>query len=327
MKTFPKILFALVAILSLTASDKSINRAAFFPEASSGASLEIPRRIRFQIATVEEKAGARNIISEALVEGPPGTDFSVNLQDNQFKMNARFLTDLTGTERLKVRARLNTRRLYGRSERDLPLYEEETQSPSLDLGFDEGIVLLPFGRNGGDKLKIEITPAVSDQPVYLASGALAPLAIKILKQSPGGAISIQASKIPHNFEVEAALLEDDREVARGAANFLIEEAQELMLKPDGNARAEVVNHPMAINLTIDEYARTRPADIVGISFGLSLINKQNPDHRESIASNWAGAATLGGEMVYDLSDYYLETSGKRYKLRIRIKPAKGEILQ
>lgn len=326
MKTFPKILFALVALLSLTASDKSINRAAF-SEASSEALLASPRRIRFQIATVEEKAGARNVISEALVEGPPGTDFNVNLQGSRFKMNARFLTDVAGAERLKVRARLNTRRLYGYSERDLPLYEEDAQNQSLDLGYDEAIVLLPFGRNGGDKLKIEITPAVSDQPVYLASGELAPLAIKILKQSPGGAVSIQASKNPHNFEVEATLLEDDTEVARGAANFLIEEAQELILKPDNNARAEVANHPMAISLMIDEYARTRPADIIGISFGLSLINNQGPNRRESIASNWAGAATLGGELVYDISNYYLKTSGKRYKLRITVKPARGEILQ
>ncbi len=207
------------------------------------------------------------------------------------------------------------------------MYEEDAQNQSLDLGFDEAIVLLPFGRNGGDKLKIEITPAMSDQPVYLASGELAPLAIKILKQSPGGAVSIQASKIPHNFEAEATLLEDDTEVARGAANFLIEEAQELILKPDNSARAEVANHPLAINLMIDEYARTRPADIVGIRFGLSLIDNRNPDYRESIASDWAGAATLGGEMVYDISDYYLKSSGKKYKLRIRIKPAGGEILQ
>ena len=326
MKTFPKILFALAALLSLTASDGRVNQAAF-SEASSAAPAEGPRRIRYQIATVEEKAGARDIISEASVEGPPGTDFNVNLQGSRFKMSARFLTDVAGAGRLKVRTRLNTRRLYGYSERGLPLYEEDAQNQSLDLGFDEAIVLLPFGRNGGDKLKIEITPEVSDRPVYLASGALAPLAIKILKQSPGGAVSIQASKNPHNFEVEAALLEDDTEVARGAANFLIEEAQELTLKPDSNARAEVADHPMAINLMIDEYARTRPADIVGISFGLSLIDARNPARRESIASNWAGAAALGGELVYDISDYYLKTSGKRYKLRISVQPARGEILQ
>ena len=124
MKMFPKILFALVALVSLTASDSRVNRAAF-SEASSRASIESPRRIRFQIATVEEKAEARNVISEAIVEGPPGTDFNINLQGSRFKMNARFLTDLASTEMLKVRARLNTRRLYGYSERNLPLYEED----------------------------------------------------------------------------------------------------------------------------------------------------------------------------------------------------------
>ena len=109
MKMVTRFLFALVVPLLLTTSDQ--------------ASREQARRIRFQIATVEERAGARDVISEAVVEGPPGIDFTVSLQSNQFKMNARFMTDLVSADRLKVRARLNTRRLYGLSERDLPLYE------------------------------------------------------------------------------------------------------------------------------------------------------------------------------------------------------------
>ena len=294
---------------------------------SDQASRDQARRIRFQIATVEERAGAREVISEAVVEGPPGTDFTINLRGSRFKMNARFMTDLVSADRLKVRARLNTRRLYGMSERDLPLYEEDSQKQAIDLGFDEAIVLLPFGRNGGDKLKIEITPAMSDRPVFLASGEQAPLAINILKQSPGGAISIQASKIPHNFEVEALLTEDDREAARGAANFLIGEAQELMLAPNSRAGSQVAASPIAIKLLIDEYARTRPADLVGISFDLSAVNVQSGGRREAIVSGWAGSATLGGELVYDISDHYLKSSGKQYKLRIRIKPARGEILE
>ena len=313
MKTFTRFLFVPVVLLLLATSDH--------------ASRDEARRIRFQIATVEERTGARDIISEAVVEGPPGTDFTINLQGTQFKMNARFMTDLVSADRLKVRARLNTRRLYGVSERDLPLYEEDSQNQAIDLGFDEAIVLLPFGRNGGDKLKIEITPAISDQPVFLASGEQAPLAINILKQSPGGAISIQASKIPHNFEVEALLTEDDREAARGSANFLIEEAQELMLAPTGRASPDAAASPIAIKLSIDEYARTRPADLVGISFDLSVVEGQSAARREKIASGWSGSATLGDELVYDVSDYYLKSSGKRYKLRIRIKPARGEILQ
>jgi hypothetical protein len=322
MKIFTKILFVLVVLLLLTASERGFNKTAF-----SESAREQTRRIRFQIATVEEKAGAREVISEAVVEGPPGTDFTINLQGSKFKMNARFLTDLVSADKLKVRARLNTRRLYGYSERDLPLYEEDAQNQAIDLSFDEAIVLLPFGRNGGDKLKIEIAPAISDQPVYLASGAQAPLAIKIVKQSPGGAITIQASKIPHNFDVEATITEDDREVARGAASFIIEEAQELIIAPDPSASPEVARNPMAINLMIDEYARTRPVDLVGMSFDLSLVDKQSGARREAIASDWAGSATLGGELVYDISDYYLKSSGKKYSLKIKIKPARGEILQ
>ncbi|HJQ68847.1 MAG TPA: hypothetical protein VKA70_07735 [Blastocatellia bacterium] len=313
MKTFTRFLFVIVVLLLLATSDH--------------ASRDEARRIRFQIATVEERAGARYVISEAVVEGPPGTDFTVNLHDSRFKMDARFLTDLVTADRLKVRARLNTRRLYGMSERELPLYEEDSQNQAIDLGFDEGIVLLPFGRNGGDKLKIEITPAMSERPVFLASGEQAPLTIDILKQSPGGAVSIQASKIPHNFEVEAALTEDDREVARGAGVFLIEEAQELLLAPDSRASSRVADNPVAIKLLIDMYARTRPADQVGVSFDLAIVDARSGARREAIASSWAGIARLGGDMVYDISDYYLKSSGKRYKLRISIKPARGEILQ
>ncbi|HEX5732489.1 MAG TPA: hypothetical protein VF131_06615 [Blastocatellia bacterium] len=313
MKIFTRFLFVLILLLLLATSDH--------------ASRDEARRIRFQIATVEERAGARDVISEAIVEGPPGTDFTIDLQGSRFKMNARFMTNLVSADRLKVRARLNTRRLYGLSERDLPLYEEDSQKQAIDLGFDEAIVLLPFGRNGGDKLKIEITPAISDQPVFIASGEQAPLAIKILKQSPGGAISIQASKIPHNFEVEAVLTEDDREAARGSANFLIEEAQELMLAPTSGASSQVAANPLAIKLSINEYARTRPADLVGISFDLSVFDSQSGARRETIASGWAGSATLGDDLVYDISDHYLKSSGKQYKLRIRIKPARGEILQ
>src|SRR5262249_1065085 len=89
------------------------------------------KRIRFQVTTVEERVRQRNVISEALIEGPPGTDFKVALHGWQYNMDAYFLTDLEDQDSLKVRARLNTRRLYGYSERELPLYEEDAQSHAL----------------------------------------------------------------------------------------------------------------------------------------------------------------------------------------------------
>ena len=115
------------------------------PSASLAKDVRAPKRIRFQVATVEEGTGGRKVISNATIEGPPGTDFFVDLQSQRFKMNARFLTDLVSPGKLKVRAKLNTRRLYGYSQNNLPLYEEDNQSETLQLGFEEQVVLLPFG--------------------------------------------------------------------------------------------------------------------------------------------------------------------------------------
>jgi len=123
-----------------------------------------PRRIRFQITTIEEKNGQRNILSKSAVEGPPGTDFDINVDTDRFKMRAPFMTDVLNDGTLRVRTKLHTSRLFGYSSHNLPLYETDTQNQDLQLGFDEEIVLLPFGRNGGDDLlKIEITPLLSER--------------------------------------------------------------------------------------------------------------------------------------------------------------------
>src|ERR1051326_2301476 len=212
------------------------------------------RRIAFRIATIEENQGARRVISLTTVEGAPGTDFDINLQGGRFQMNAHFLTDLIARDTLKMRARLDTRRLYGYSERNLPLFEEDNQRETLDLSFDEAIVLFPFGSNGGDdRLKIEITPNWSDEMSLTLAGELRPPAINIQQPGPGGAVSVHASKTPHRFNVEASLLRDGHEVARGAADSLIEEQQELVLRPTGEASEPVEN--FAVNFSLSNYLK------------------------------------------------------------------------
>src|SRR5687768_15083519 len=104
--------------------------------ASLAEDIAAPKRIRFQVATIEEGDGGRKVISNATIEGPPGTDFGVDFQFGRFKMSARFLTDLISPAELKVRAKLITRRLYGYSKNNLPLYEEDNQSETLHLGFE-----------------------------------------------------------------------------------------------------------------------------------------------------------------------------------------------
>jgi hypothetical protein len=271
--------------------------------------------IRFQITAVEESAAGRKVISDAAVEGPPGTDFNVNLQDGRFKMTARFLTDLAPGGGLTLRARLDTRRFYGHSEAGLPLYEEDEQRHTLRVGFDEAVVLLPFG-GGGDagRLSIEITPA--RVPTADTISIAAPR-ITISKPSPGGAISIEATKVPHDFSLSAALLEDGREVARGSANWLLEEPSELLLRPVGTLGESA---PLALNLTVERFEPGSGQGRAAVRFDLL----GGEPVRAPLARNWTGVTNLGSELTYDLSQTYRGAPGKRYELKLRINLSTSE---
>lgn len=292
----------------------------FLSRASQG--LPDTQRIRFQIATIEEKRGSRNTISLSTVEGPPGTDFVVSLDSARFKMNARFLTDVVAPGILKVRTMLDTRRLYGYSERNLPLFEQDTQRESFQLGLDEEIVLLPFGRSGGeDRLEIEITPSLSEQASRLPSGKLRPLEIKIPQPSPGGVISVQASKTPHHLNVEATLLEDGQPVANGSADYLVEETQQLVLHPIQSAGASTAPPPpLVLSLTLSNYTRSRPADEIRLDFDLN----HSPGGRDVVGLKAAGITTLGTPLSYDLSKTFLSGTGKKYELQFKINLAPSE---
>jgi hypothetical protein len=280
------------------------------------------RRIGFQIATIEEIGNQRNVISYALVEGPAGTDFDIDLNGERFKMRAEFLTDLQQDHRLLLRAKLQTRRLYGYSKHLLPLYEEDEQNQTLRLGFDEDVILLPFGRNGGDeKLKIEITPVMTDTPAYDDSGRLRALEIQMPKVSPGGLVSIQAHKIPHRFDAEVVLLEGGIEVARAEANLLLGEKQEVLLQPLSQNPA-ALNKPLAVYLSVEDYLQSGFNKNALINFDM-----YQPETREPIGRNWSGVARIGNDMSYNLSEYYLPDSGKKYELRFNIKIARGEIVE
>ncbi|MDT4953351.1 MAG: hypothetical protein QOJ02_1489 [Acidobacteriota bacterium] len=319
MKVQTRVLIILLALVSTLMSG-----GRFISVESSEGATHAPERLRFRITTIEESAGQRNVISDATVEGPPGTDFNISLQGERFKMSAQFLTDLMARDSLRVRAKLDTRRFYGYSEQHLPLYEEDKQNQALDVGFDESVVLLPFGRGGVDnRLKIEIVPVVSEQAARLPDGKARPLEINILKPGPGGVIGIQAWKIPHRFDVEATLLEDGREVARGETDSLIEETKEVILRPTEQVSPELAANPLAVNLSINEYTRSRPQDLATIGFDVYLPDAQG-GRREAIGLNWAGVGELGSNLTYDLSDVYLKGSGKKYELRFKINLAQGE---
>jgi hypothetical protein len=306
------VLFAAIFSLALMSGTSRV--------AISGAKGGGPERIRFEVVTFAERNGRRDLLSQTLVDGPSGTDFTVNLHDSRFQMNAKFVTDLIAPGTLKIKTDLNTRRLYGYSERSLPLYEEDAQKETMQLGFDEKLVLLPFGRNdNNDQLEIEITAAVSKQSTYLASGELRPLEITIPKQSPGGAISVEAFKTPHNYLVEATLLEDGREVAHETGDYHIDEPAELLLGPGLQAGPTLNKNPLAINLTIYRYLRTGSKGQVAFGFNAYRREEQN-QKGEVVVPQAAGIVDMNSALSYELGEF----SGRKYQLVLTVKLAPGE---
>jgi hypothetical protein len=258
-------------------------------------------------------------LSESLIEGPAGTDFTVKLNSGRFDMDASFITDLIAEGELRVRATLKTRRLYGRSERDLPLYEEDQQRETFSLTFDEQIVLLPFGRGEDEQLRMQIVPALSRQSELLPTGGKRPLEIKLLKQSAGGQINIFASKIPHRFDVEASLLEDGRPIARGRCTTLLKDACELALEA---VDPRNFGRPINLALTVDEYSRSRPNDQATIRFDLDRLDASGKP--AAIARNWSGVCELGKPLTYSLGESYRGEAGREYQLSLTVRLAKGE---
>lgn len=310
-----------LSLLLMVAGLSLIERGGPLRAAAAG-ERDDTRRIAFRIATIEQHGAAERLLSEAVIEGPPGTDFTVTLNSGRFRMKAKFLTDLTGANALSMRATLDTRRLYGYSERALPLYEEDEQQQSFTLGFDEQIVVLPFGRKGDDdQLRIAIIPAWSDQSNQSPSGKTRPLAISIMNESLAGAISVEASKIPHHYDVEAALLEDGREIARSSAVSMIEEPTELTLAPGTQAGDTHRADAAAVKLTVAGYNRGRPFDEAVISFDIDRVNDST---RESVATNWAGVCAVGRPLTYDLTNYYHGEAGRKYELQLTVKLASNE---
>ena len=308
MKT--KFIFWLILLSTFVLMSSGDNNNRF-----ASASSEV-KRVRFQITTVAESGGERKVLAQTTVEGLPGTDFNINLQTENFKMQTRFLSDLVAEDKLKLRAKLNTRRFYGYSPANLPLYEEDAQSHALQVSFDETVVLLPFGRNGGaETLKIEITPTIFS--VSSTDEEARKLKINFDKQIPSGEIFIEASKTPHRFRAEAVLLADGRAIARGSADCLLEEASEIILLPVANS--DFVNQPFTAKLTINKFMRNRPADLVGINFDFYRADGEN----SAVISAGAGVGSLGENLVYSLKNENLP-SDKNYELRFKIKLVEGE---
>lgn len=268
------------------------------------------QRIRFQVTTIGESASGREILAQTTIEGLPGTDFRINLQTGNFKMETRFLTDLVGENKLKIRANLNTRRFYGYSPINLPLYEEDAQKQTLELGLDETVVLLPFGRGGAaETLKIEIKPTLFSVPK--SDEDAQNLVINFDKKISSGEIYIAASKTPHHFQAEAVLLADGKEIAKGNANCLLEEEQEILLR----SLDESENQNYRAKLTVNRYSRNRPKDLVDFDFG--FYRSQSESQVLPIETG-AGIGAIGDETAYQLDSKNLPDK-RKYELKFRIR--------
>jgi hypothetical protein len=279
------------------------------------------KRIRFQVTTIGESANERTILAQTTIEGLPGTDFNINLETGNFKMKARFLSDLVTGDKLKIRARLDTRRFYGYSPINLPLYEEDSQNHTLEISFDESVVLLPFGRNGGaETLKIEITPILLS---VVKTDEASRLTINFDKQIPTGEIAVEASKIPHKFNVEAVLLADGQMVAGGAADCLLEEEKEIVLLPTSNADSGISGQSFKTKLNINRFIRSRPQDLVDINFNFYRAMENSASKNQMIIPRGAGIISLTGELSYRLENMSL-SDDKNYELKFKIRLGSGE---
>ncbi|HMG34585.1 MAG TPA: hypothetical protein VKM94_11655 [Blastocatellia bacterium] len=308
---FRTVLFALIILSGLAETGRPA------PERSPS-NLEQNNRVRFKITAVELQGAGREVLSDSLIEGPPGVDFAIKLQSKHFRMNASFLTELTG-DRLMIRADLETKRLLGMSERNLPIYEEDQQRHSFDLTLDEQLNILPFGgKDDLNQLRIEIIPSRGESESPPPSTKPRPLFIKILKQASEGLINIAAFKRPHHFNFEAELTEDGHAIARTGGALLLDDQQEFAFSPsEGGGQ-----HPgtMAVAFRVDRFISAREGDEAVVGFDLYRVGAAS-GVREALASNWAGVCRLDEPFSYDVTSEYGGTPGRKYELRFVVRLA------
>jgi len=265
-------------------------------------------RVRFHIVAIEETGQQRDVISEATVEGPPGTDFEIELRGARFEMTARFLTDSVVRDAIEVKAKLETRRLYGYSERDLPLYEEDVQSEDLSLDLREKIVLLPFGRPVADeRLAIEITPSWAEPREPTESD----LQIDILRPSPDGSVKIRAFHVAHRFGVTATLLRDGVEIAAGSEECRIEDSRTVPLRPTDPARPLGPDEVREVTVALRAILRERSVDLVDFAY-------------RTATEQGSAIAPLGSAVEFRIADPDDPGSGGSHVLRILVQDVDRE---
>jgi hypothetical protein len=260
--------------------------------------------VAFRVRTLVGPDGARYALSDATVDGPPGTDVTLESRAGSFTMHTTLKTDLLPDGRVRVVAKVTTRRDAGTSERRLPLFEEDVRDATVELATDgsESLVVLPFGRNpGGDELAVDVEPRRSTRP------ATEPLAIRIDDPGADGWMRIDARTVPHQYSVEASLERDGTVVASGSGTCELDEPGAIALvAPDGSRAA-------AMRLTVEDYEPACPSSRVGVEFNLDGPNAP-------VARGWSGRTTSDRPLVYPLGPPAASVPGNPTALRIRVAP-------
>jgi hypothetical protein len=184
----------------------------------------------------EERGGTQRTLYAADVEGPSDVDFQIVMHDARHDIEATFVNEPLPAGGIDSRVHLRSRRAWGLSKNNLPLWEEDDQHLRIQIEPGQQIELLPFGRSGeAGLLKLEITPSVP-RPAVSAR----PLEIRIGQQAPGGAINVLAYRSPHWYTAEVALSRNGVATAHGSRRLFVDEGGLIALRGASSANATEV---------------------------------------------------------------------------------------
>lgn len=289
---------SLVLVLAMGMAGLSVSHAR-------PATLE-ETRVSFRIRTLIGAAGAQETVSDAIVEGAPGTDITLDARTGRFAMTAKLKTDVIAGKTVRIVADFVVRRDVGHSERGLTLYEEDAQHHVVELAVDgsESLVVLPFGRNpDGENLSIEVEPSLTQRSTRTEAGDLAPPEIRLGDAGLNGWLRVSAVKIPHRFFVRVELLREGRVVGSGAGVCELDEA--------GTVRLATGDGDAALRLTVTGFARECPVDRIDVDFDI-LAGGQ------VIARGWAGSGSSNTPFEYALGQVADALPGRPDTLRFAI---------
>ena len=191
--------------------------------AAFGSTARTERRV-YMFRCFDERGAQRQLLYAAQVEGPEGTDFQIVLHDARHHIEATFVNEPLPSGGIDARIHLRSRRSWGLSPNGLPLWEEDDQRQSAQIGPDEQIDLLPLGGGGeAGLLKLEITPDVEP------SMAVQPLSIHISQAAPQGAIEVSAYRSPHWYMADIALMRNGAAVAHATSRLFVDDGATVSL--------------------------------------------------------------------------------------------------